>query len=228
MDGFPTLKFNLPLWLHWHGKITLLNGFSSASCVIIVQIGSETDDISGLGPGPDQWSHQHQRDFQDFDKIRDTVSSEQWAACCKYRDIDGDEARYLGTGRDKYKYLMLCSHLCSWAPPALVTRVTRDLWLWPGRGQESGEESRALNIAAIVTKGHPAEIISIYWIINCVLRPLWLLRLLMLLTLGRMMPGIIITRHLLTSFTIIYFSQTQIDRLILWTNSQCFQTIFYF
>ena len=45
--------------------------------MIIVQIGSETDDISGLGPGPDQWSHQHQRDFQDFDKIRDTVSSEQ-------------------------------------------------------------------------------------------------------------------------------------------------------
>ena len=43
--------------------------------MIIVQIGSETDDISGLGPGPDQWSHQHQRDFQDFDKIRDTVCS---------------------------------------------------------------------------------------------------------------------------------------------------------
>ena len=65
-------------------------------------------------------SQKHQRDFQDFDKNRNTVDI---AERCKYRDVNGDDARrYLETGQggDKYKYLMLCSHQGSWDPPALV------------------------------------------------------------------------------------------------------------
>ena len=73
--------------------ILKMRELSSVCCVTNVQIDSETDDIIGLGPGPDQWSQEHQRDFQDFDKNRKT-------ACRKYRDINGDDARrYLETGR---------------------------------------------------------------------------------------------------------------------------------
>ena len=80
-----------------------------------VLIDFRTDDISGLGPGPGQWS----ANIGVIPKISIKIGTQRAVNTLTLMMVTMREDIWR-RGGDKYKYLMLCSHQGSRDPPALV------------------------------------------------------------------------------------------------------------